>query len=504
MHTTPSVLVVEDDDSFRALLRAWVGVRADLRFAGTVAEATVLLDGTDHYDVAFVDQRLPDGDGEELIELIRTSSRRAAMPVIMMSGADLEPADRVRILRSGADDFIDKSIGAEEFTARLHAHLLRSRRLEAAIGELDEDHERLVAAAIRAGRSADGVVQAALDTPALFAGVHGVIDATVVNPAEISHPLAGMAARAIRGTLVPSVSPQEAAAFGGVAGQLVCVPLLVGTVHLVLVVAHDPALISADRVAGIGHTASSILHGLDPDADGAAIDPLIERGGLLPVFHPIVDGNGNTIGVEALTRMDDGTPPAKWFAGARRAGRVVDAELSAVAVQARAAEALPGSVWLSVNLSPRTLVDPRLPGVWPEERATVVELTEHLPVLDYPRLTKAIGTLPGTPRVAIDDAGAGYSCLSHVLRLRPHFVKLDRSWTNGITTDPAKQALVIGVKHFADEIGSTVIAEGVETTAQLAALRHLGVTHTQGFLYGHPAPADQIATSYPFARSDAY
>jgi EAL domain-containing protein (putative c-di-GMP-specific phosphodiesterase class I) len=99
--------------------------------------------------------------------------------------------------------------------------------------------------------------------------------------------------------------------------------------------------------------------------------------------------------------------------------------------------------------------------------------------------------------LSVDDAGSGYACLTHVLALRPAFVKLDRGWVQDIEADPVRQALVAGLQHFAQRAGCRLIAEGIETTAQLETLRGLDVEFGQGFLLGppQPAPGEQLAQS---------
>ncbi|HEU4673924.1 MAG TPA: EAL domain-containing protein, partial [Candidatus Limnocylindrales bacterium] len=90
---------------------------------------------------------------------------------------------------------------------------------------------------------------------------------------------------------------------------------------------------------------------------------------------------------------------------------------------------------------------------------------------------------------AVDDAGAGYASLRHIIELRPRYVKLDRGLVTGINADPIRQALVAGMLHFATSIGVEIIAEGVETEAERLTLQHLGVALGQGFLFGRPASA---------------
>jgi EAL domain-containing protein (putative c-di-GMP-specific phosphodiesterase class I) len=95
----------------------------------------------------------------------------------------------------------------------------------------------------------------------------------------------------------------------------------------------------------------------------------------------------------------------------------------------------------------------------------------------------------GVPfRVAVDDAGAGYASMKHVVELQPSLVKLDISLVRGIDQDPARQAMVAGMRFFADRAKCQLIAEGVETEAELSTLATLGVEYAQGYLVGRPSP----------------
>jgi EAL domain-containing protein (putative c-di-GMP-specific phosphodiesterase class I) len=119
----------------------------------------------------------------------------------------------------------------------------------------------------------------------------------------------------------------------------------------------------------------------------------------------------------------------------------------------------------------------------------VLELTEHDRIDDYAALRQALGRITPHVQVSIDDAGAGFASLRHVLELRPEYMKLDRSWIAGIDTDPSRQALVCGLSHFAGATGCRLIAEGVEHETELEVLRQFGVELGQGYLFGTPRPA---------------
>jgi hypothetical protein len=123
----------------------------------------------------------------------------------------------------------------------------------------------------------------------------------------------------------------------------------------------------------------------------------------------------------------------------------------------------------------------------------VLEVTEHVVVADYEALRAAIGRLRPEVRVAVDDAGAGIANFGHIVELRPAFVKLDIGLVRGIDSDLTRQALMVGLLHFARSSASQTIAEGVETKLELATLRALGVPLAQGYLLGRPAPVDAWA-----------
>jgi EAL domain-containing protein (putative c-di-GMP-specific phosphodiesterase class I) len=213
------------------------------------------------------------------------------------------------------------------------------------------------------------------------------------------------------------------------------------------------------------------------------------------VFQPIADlVTGRRVGFEALARFADGTEPREMFALAQEIGLDGDVELACVEAALQASEGLPKSAWVSVNLSPDVIGRPRLRELFATPmRALVVELTEHLPIDDYVALKQSLRTLGSRVRVAVDDAGAGYSSLRHVVELQPTFVKLDIRLVSDIDHDPARQAIVAGMCHYARETQATLIAEGIQTQAELETLRRLGVRLGQGYLLGRPAPVEEIA-----------
>jgi EAL domain-containing protein (putative c-di-GMP-specific phosphodiesterase class I) len=100
-------------------------------------------------------------------------------------------------------------------------------------------------------------------------------------------------------------------------------------------------------------------------------------------------------------------------------------------------------------------------------------------------------------RLAIDDAGAGFASLRHILRLDPDFIKLDQTLIRGIAKDRSKQALAAGLISFAEKIGATIVAEGIETAGELSALAQLGVRYGQGFYLARPVPLAKLGSVRP-------
>jgi PAS domain S-box-containing protein len=215
-----------------------------------------------------------------------------------------------------------------------------------------------------------------------------------------------------------------------------------------------------------------------------------------PVFQPIVDLRSNAIvGYEALTRFDDGASPEAFFAKAAAVDLGIDLEAVTLKASFEAQADLPREAWLNLNASPEFIV---AGGVLRDiidgtQRHLVVEVTEHTAIADYPAFRGVVAALGAKVEIAVDDAGAGFASLRHILELRPAFVKLDRSLISGLESDNARQAMIVGLRHFAAATGCRLIAEGVETPFELAVLRSLEIPLGQGDLLGEPLPAAAYA-----------
>lgn len=215
---------------------------------------------------------------------------------------------------------------------------------------------------------------------------------------------------------------------------------------------------------------------------------------LLTVYQPIVElGSRRVVGVEALSRFtsEPVKSPDVWFAEAAVAGLSLSLEIAAVETAISSLDRLPDGVDLALNVSPDAVMSPRLGGVLDAFRpeSIILEVTEHAPIRDYPRLGAALMFLRGCGvRLAVDDAGAGYASLRHIIQLQPDLIKLDISLTRDIDVDPPRRALAAALVTFAREIDARIIAEGIETPAELHVLEDLGVTLGQGFYLGEPGP----------------
>ncbi|CAN5672322.1 hypothetical protein BH23PSE1_BH23PSE1_06700 [soil metagenome] len=171
-------------------------------------------------------------------------------------------------------------------------------------------------------------------------------------------------------------------------------------------------------------------------------------------------------------------------------GKRVALELAAIRAALGALAHLPRHVYLSVNASPQTVVEADLCALFREHgpERIVLELTEHAAVADYAELGRALNLLRfAGVQIAIDDAGAGYSGLQHIVQLRPDILKLDMTLVRDIDTDPARRSLAAALLHFASEMRALIVAEGIETQGEYEALRQLGIDRGQGYFLGRPA-----------------
>jgi len=227
----------------------------------------------------------------------------------------------------------------------------------------------------------------------------------------------------------------------------------------------------------------------------ARTQELLTGGSLTTAFQPILClETGDVVGVESLTRFSgcQELSPEVRFMEAATVGLDIELEILALRTALTTAAGLPAGLYIAANLSPGACLDPRLAatieGSDIPARRIVLELTERHEVANYGPLAEALAPLRRAGlRIAVDDAGAGFASMRHILQLKPDLIKLDREIIAGIDADPGQRALGAAMVGFSSEIGATLVAEGIETEAELAAVTKLGMTSAQGYLIGRPS-----------------
>jgi EAL domain-containing protein (putative c-di-GMP-specific phosphodiesterase class I) len=234
------------------------------------------------------------------------------------------------------------------------------------------------------------------------------------------------------------------------------------------------------------------------------ISATIASAAFQPVFQPIVVlSTGMTVGFEALTRFHDGSRPDEMFSAALECGMGLELETMTLEAALREADRLPPGAWLSLNISPAMLAEElALQRLFAgTTRSVVLEITEHEAIEDYAPLREALARFTPSVRLAVDDAGAGVANFNHLVGLRPDYVKIDAGLVRGVNGDPSRQAVVVGLIHFAMKAGCEVIAEGIETEAEGQMVAELGVTLGQGYLLAKPARAEKWSEGVERPRS---
>jgi diguanylate cyclase (GGDEF)-like protein len=238
----------------------------------------------------------------------------------------------------------------------------------------------------------------------------------------------------------------------------------------------------------------------------------LDNGELVVHYQPEVEvPSGRVLAVEALVRWHHprrGLLAAAEFIGlAEETGIIVEIGLwvlrEACAQHVRwRADHPDHQLLLRVNLSALQLGEPDLlpkvmgiiseTGIDPS--CLCLEITETVVMADAEASLQVLQKLRGLGvELAIDDFGTGYSSLSYLKRLPVDVLKIDRSFVDGLGTDPDDTAIVQAIMVLASSLGLSVTAEGVETDVQLDELMRLGCRRVQGFLFGRPAPADELA-----------
>ncbi|WP_432521868.1 EAL domain-containing protein [Kineococcus sp. SYSU DK006] len=231
--------------------------------------------------------------------------------------------------------------------------------------------------------------------------------------------------------------------------------------------------------------------------DAVGADP-----GLLQlVLHPVVDvAGGRVAGYEVLSRFPSDVPTEEWFRAARALDRDADLDLVVLRAALPLLERLPHGTFLTVNTSPTSLADPAVVSTLLERDLTgvVVELTEHS-ACDPATLVEPLAQLRERGAlIALDDVGTGHSGLLRMAVVRPELLKVDLQLVRGLEHDLVKRSLVQLLGECASRLDAWIVAEGVESVAELDVLRAMGVPLVQGYLLARPAAG--FGTLGPEAR----
>ncbi len=246
-----------------------------------------------------------------------------------------------------------------------------------------------------------------------------------------------------------------------------------------------------------GLAAERIEASMESEMELAAARARIEEmldGHAITIFHQPIHSlaSGEPVGVECLARFPNTKQrgPDAWFEDAEKVGLGVELEMAAVRNALETLNHVPDGAYAAVNVSPSTILSGALARELESADCTklVVEVTEHQQVGDYGQLAEALAELKGKVRIAIDDVGTGYSGLRHIVDLKPDILKMDMALTRDIHRDPARRALTGALVQLSRDIGCKVVAEGIETADERAAMAALGVDYGQGYFFARPLP----------------
>jgi EAL domain-containing protein (putative c-di-GMP-specific phosphodiesterase class I) len=241
---------------------------------------------------------------------------------------------------------------------------------------------------------------------------------------------------------------------------------------------------------------------------GRLLQQLLSEGGIVPMVQPIfkLDGDSCSLaGLECLSRGPGGTPFQRAdviFAYARykRAEHILDKHCISVALKSAAAN--PTTLRLALNVHASTLGRSSDFCDWLcstaaensiDIRRLTIEIVEHVPVWDKSEFFQALAALrEAGMRIALDDVGLGRANFQMMVETEPDYLKLDRYFVHGCHRDKKQQAVIASVARLAEELGSSVVAEGIEDPADLKVIQAVGITLVQGYLFCRPVRFDQF------------
>jgi diguanylate cyclase (GGDEF)-like protein len=254
-----------------------------------------------------------------------------------------------------------------------------------------------------------------------------------------------------------------------------------------------------------------------PRTKEQAMSPLreiLEQRRLSALFQPIIDlKSGEFLGFEGLIRGPADSPlhsPINLFGAAEQQGLQLELEMLSrqVVLETFAKLNLPGNLFL--NVSPETLTNPSfkdgqtlafLKQLGLDPARVIIEITENQPTFDFEAMRDALLHYRGMGfKIAIDDLGEGFSSLRLWSELRPEFIKIDMHFVQGVDHDPIKLQFLKSIQHIAESCGTHVIAEGVETEAELRVVKDIGIALGQGYFIARPSPTPPLLASTETSR----
>jgi EAL domain-containing protein (putative c-di-GMP-specific phosphodiesterase class I)/CheY-like chemotaxis protein len=513
------ILVVDDEPAVRRLF-ARALARAGHRTieAADGVEALAWL-SAQRASLVVLDSTMPRLGGEGVIRALREREATRTLPIILVTArADLE--DRVAGLAAGADDYLAKPVAIDELVARVQSQLRTQGAWTASLERAAEDRRRIASALRVAGSRAHGeeIIPAVANRLRAALGLDAILLASFADDGAVvplgaagewtnrfrpGVALPGVVARQFRRRLAEGLtirSPADDRPAARDPSLLLPLPGPDGPLGVLALLAParaDPDMLSRrlplflDLADMLVTLLASSLHAEEARARSVAdVRSVIDQRLFKPHYQPICRlADHVVLGVEALTRFDDGTRPDLLFAEAERLGLGAALEQATIRAAVAGVAKMPPDRLLAINVSPALVQEsPELGSLLRgSPHRKLLELSEHVPVADYDALRAAIGRIEPAVAVAVDDAGSGYASLRHILALRPAYVKLDISWVREIDADAARQALVAGIVHFARATGCELIAEGIEREEERQTLIGLNVTYGQGYLLGRPA-----------------
>jgi diguanylate cyclase (GGDEF)-like protein len=263
--------------------------------------------------------------------------------------------------------------------------------------------------------------------------------------------------------------------------------------------------------------AQFLANQLMPRTKEQAMSPLreiLEQRRLSALFQPIIDlKSGEFLGFEGLIRGPADSPlhsPINLFGAAEQQGLQLELEMLSrqVVLETFAKLNLPGNLFL--NVSPETLTNPSfkdgqtltfLKQLGLDPARVIIEITENQPTFDFEAMRDALLHYRGMGfKIAIDDLGEGFSSLRLWSELRPEFIKIDMHFVQGVDRDPIKLQFLKSIQHIAESCGTHVIAEGVETEAELRVVKDIGIALGQGYFIARPSPTPPLLASTETSR----